>query len=507
VNPFIQQQTALRHQSPSGQGGRVLVFIVAYEAEKHIASVFEQIPAELYNTDRVHFLVIDDGSSDAGAKVASEWIREHDIHNVTVLRNPVNQGYGGNQKLGYRIGIEAGFDFIILLHGDGQYAPQLLPHFIETWETTGADVVLGSRMQDLRGARQGGMPWYKMIGNRLLTLTQNALTGYRLSEYHTGYRGYSTDFLRKVPFESNTNDFHFDTEILLQAMYVGAKIEEFAIPTRYGDEICRVNGPKYARDVVLATLQYKAHQRGFLCNVKYRELRPRGAGKRRGTYPHQARALHLIEKIAPARVLEVTAGDAPIAGRLRVLGIETTQIDAHELLADSAIDPFAFDAVLLLDVLEHLEDPEAFLVALRHRSNSIRGRGDGTKVIVSAANVAFAAVRLNLLFGRYTYAERGILDIQHKRLYTRRTFLRTLRECGYVIEKFYPIETPFDTVVGGKTGKLLGKFAAMLANVWPSLFAFQFVVQCHPLPGVRQILRNAEHHLIAGQEVEEAVGR
>ena len=233
--------------------GKVLVFIVAYHAAKHLCAVLDRIPKTLLNNPQVEILVIDDGSTDEGVARGREWAEEHDAKNVTILRNPVNQGYGGNQKLGYRIGLEAGFDFIILLHGDGQYAPELLPQFIDTWKQTQADVVLGSRMMDLKSARQGGMPWYKMIGNRVLTRFQNAATGRHLSEYHTGYRAYSTAFLRSVPFEINTNDFHFDTEILLQAFHVGANIQEFGIPTHYGGEICRVNGLHYAKDVVFAT--------------------------------------------------------------------------------------------------------------------------------------------------------------------------------------------------------------------------------------------------------------
>ena len=250
-------------------GGRILVFIVAYHAAKHLCAVMDRIPKTLINNPQVEILVIDDGSTDEGAARGRAWAEQHDAKNVTILRNPVNQGYGGNQKLGYRIGIEAGFDFIILLHGDGQYAPELLPHFIETWEKTQADVVLGSRMTDLKSARQGGMPWYKMIGNRVLTRFQNAATGRHLSEYHTGYRAYSTAFLRKVPFEINTNEFHFDTEILLQAFHVGAKIEEFGIPTHYGGEICHVRAVRYADRVILATLRYRLHRMGLIRDPRF----------------------------------------------------------------------------------------------------------------------------------------------------------------------------------------------------------------------------------------------
>jgi len=133
--------------------------------------------------------------------------------------HPENLGYGGNPTLGYRDAIDAGFDFVILLHGDGQYDPRMIPQFSEQYHRTGADVVLGSRMHSLHAAAQGGMPVYKMVGNRTLRWFQNDVTGRSLSEDHTGYRGYSTAFLSRVHVEINTNDFHVDTEILLQAFY------------------------------------------------------------------------------------------------------------------------------------------------------------------------------------------------------------------------------------------------------------------------------------------------
>src|SRR5690349_9755759 len=218
------------------RAGRVLVIVLAYNAERHIRGVLERIPVALLNSTGVHFLVLDDASDDAGVETALAWVAERDVTNVTVLRNGVNQGYGGNQKLGYRLALDCSFDFAVLLHGDGQYSPTLLTDLIEVWRRTGADVVLGTRMWSAASARQGGMPAYKVVGNRVLTRLQNLLTGESLSEYHTGLRGYSTAFLRKVPFEINTNDFHFDTEILLQAFHARASVAELNIPTHYGDE-------------------------------------------------------------------------------------------------------------------------------------------------------------------------------------------------------------------------------------------------------------------------------
>jgi 2-polyprenyl-3-methyl-5-hydroxy-6-metoxy-1,4-benzoquinol methylase len=494
----------------SASSGRILVFILAYHAEKQIASVFDRIPKELYNNDQVHFLMIDDASADTSATVGSQWVTEHNVSNVTVLRNPVNQGYGGNQKLGYRLAIDAGFDFVIMLHGDGQYAPELLPQFIRTWRQTDADVVLGSRMQDLKTARAGGMPLYKMAGNRCLTWFQNKLTGQHISEYHTGYRGYSTRFLRSVPFEINTNDFHFDTEILLQADYVAARIEEFPIPTRYGDETCHVNGLKYAKDVIFQTLNYKMHRLGMLCLLKYRDLTPlKYQNKTEILYSSHAKALDAVRDLKPARLLDMGCGPGFVAQRCEQMGAAVTGLDMQEPLPKMMshfhkvqlgqdpmpLDPFDFDMVLMLDIVEHLQDPESFLVGLRNQSTSLRAGEKAPLMVLSTPNVGFIAVRLNLLLGRFNYAERGILDITHKRLFTKSSLLRMLRDCGYEVERVIPIGVPFAQVIPGVGSRLLGWISQVLATLMPRLFSFQFMLHCRPRPGIRQILKQSEAQL------------
>jgi SAM-dependent methyltransferase len=492
--------------------GRVLVFVVAYNARQHIRSVFERVPRDLFNDDRVDFLCIDDASSDEGLSVLTQWVRERGVENVTVLRNPVNQGYGGNQKLGYRMAVDGGYGFVILLHGDGQYAPELLPRFIETWRETKADVVLGSRMQDLRSAREGGMPIHKVIGNRLLSWFQNRLTGLGLSEYHTGYRGYSTSFLRQVPFEANTNEFHFDTQILLQAAHVAAKVVEFPIPTHYGEEVCHVPGLKYGRDVLMATIQFKMHQVGMLCSLKYRDRRTtRYRDKTQALYTTHAAALDVVRRRQPRTILDIGCGPGFVSRRCEEAGARVTGVDRSppragmmsefqrvDLEKDSLpLDPFGHDVVLLLDVIEHLQDPEQFLLDLRNRSNAIKTGDEAPLMLISTPNVAFAAIRLNLLLGRFSYAERGILDITHKRLFTRRTLRQTLVDCGYRVVSIRPVGVPFETVLRGRAGRGLGVISAVLARLWPTMFAFQFMVACRPLPGIRQILDQIEVHHIA----------
>ena len=497
----------------TGGAGRVLVLLLAYNAERHICGVLERIPGELLNSGEVHFLVLDDASGDAGVDAALRWVAERDVTNVTVLRNSVNQGYGGNQKLGFRLALDCSFDFAVLLHADGQYSPTLLPDLIEVWRRTGADVILGTRMWSAASARRGGMPAYKIAGNRILTRLQNLLTGVSLSEYHTGLRGYSTAFLRTVPFEINTNDFHFDTEILLQAFHVHATAAELNIPTHYGDELCHVNGLKYAYNVLKATLQFRLQQKGMFCSLKYRNFdRTSYADKTGIAYSSHRMALDLIRSVNPRRVLDVGCGSGFVARECEKAGARVTGLDKSpppanvmsEFISarldegECPVNLSNFDLVLLLDVIEHLSEPEQFLLKLRESYQNSRATVSGPPpVILSTPNVAFVAVRLNLLLGNFPYAERGILDITHRRLFTRSSLVRMLGDCGYKIEKVLPVPVPFDAVFGGRLGPPLTRLSRLLCAVWPRLFAFQFIVLCRPRPGIHQVLTESEQLLIA----------
>src|SRR5579862_505391 len=241
---------------------RVLIFVVAYNAETTISSVLNRIPESLH-TENVEVLVIDDFSQDATFRTGLAFENRYPNLKITMLRTPENQGYGGNQKLGYRYAIQNKFDVVALLHGDGQYAPEKLPLLLEPFYRNEADAVFGSRMLKKSDALKGGMPLYKWVGNQVLTMFQNKMLETHLSEFHSGYRLYSVEALRQIPFERNSNDFHFDSEIIIQLVLKSLRIVELPIPTFYGDEICHVNGMKYAWDVFKTMLRSSLHKRGL----------------------------------------------------------------------------------------------------------------------------------------------------------------------------------------------------------------------------------------------------
>jgi len=248
----------------------MLVFIVAYNAEKTIASVLARIPVSLAENYEVEILAIDDSSRDRTFEVShSVKMRGGVPFPLRVLFNPKNQGYGGNQKIGYHYAIQNGFDFVALIHGDGQYAPEVLPELLKPLRDGQADAVFGSRMLWRGAALKGGMPLYKFAGNKVLTWFQNRLLRTNFSEFHSGYRLYSVAALKRLPFDRNTNDFHFDTEIMIQLLKAKMRIRELPIPTYYGNEICHVNGMKYAWNIAVTTLKSRAHEYGVFYDSKF----------------------------------------------------------------------------------------------------------------------------------------------------------------------------------------------------------------------------------------------
>ncbi len=259
----------------SSRSGRILIFIVTYNARDHIIDVLNRIPRKLSTSYAFDILIIDDCSTDDTIDVISDFVKVGSLSfNIIVQKNRKNLGYGGNQKIGYQYALDHAYTSVVLLHGDGQYAPEYLPAMLHPILDDTADVVLGSRMLRKIDALRGKMPLYKWLGNIVLTSVQNILLGTRLSEFHTGYRAFATEVLRNIPLHQNSDYYDFDTEILIQIIDRYYRIKEIAIPTFYGSEISYVNGLKYAVLILYATLKSRfvkkgwAKDRRFECNRK-----------------------------------------------------------------------------------------------------------------------------------------------------------------------------------------------------------------------------------------------
>ena len=233
---------------------------MAFNAEKTLEAVLARIPSDFIPKISA-ILIADDASKDFTANVAKQIKKSRIDLPITVIEHQSNLGYGGNQKAGYSWMIENEMDLVVLLHGDGQYAPEYLPKMIEPITSSQADVVFGSRMLTKGTALKGGMPKYKFIGNKILTFWQNRMSGSKLSEWHSGYRAYSIDSLKKTKFQENSDYFDFDTEIILQMLDAQQRIVEIPIPTFYGDELSRVNGMKYGWRVAKHTTMWRIKRR------------------------------------------------------------------------------------------------------------------------------------------------------------------------------------------------------------------------------------------------------
>lgn len=203
----------------------------AYNAEQTLL----QTHREVLQQDMVDLvIVVDDGSSDHTSKIAKS------LDRTVVEVHPQNRGYGANQKTSYRLALEHGGDIIIMVHPDYQYTPKLIPAMVSLIDSNLYPCVLGSRI--LGGqAIKGGMPIYKYISNRFLTLFENLLLGAKLSEYHTGYRAFSRELLEKLPLDNNSDDFIFDNQVLAQILWQGHQIGEVSCPTKYFDEASSIN--------------------------------------------------------------------------------------------------------------------------------------------------------------------------------------------------------------------------------------------------------------------------
>jgi glycosyltransferase involved in cell wall biosynthesis len=493
---------------------RILIFIVAYNAEAHIESVLARIPPEVRDRNKydTEVLIIDDASTDRTVEKSDDFQLRNAHLRLRVFRNPVNQGYGGNQKIGFHYAIQNGFDVVALLHGDGQYAPECLPELLAPVVKGEAKAVLGSRMMVNAGARRGKMPLYKYAGNKLLTAIQNRLLGSNLTEFHSGYRVYSTEALRGIPFQYNSNGFDFDTDILIQLLDTGVPLREVPIPTYYSDEIRRLRGLAHARAIVATTLRSRLQRRAYVYyHPKFDYVKDNSiyTSKLGFASSHQ---FAVDEVPHGSTVIDIGCGPAIVAAELKkkqcvVYGVDQTIHDrakrecAHIQQGDLDTCTIEFgeerlDVILMLDIIEHLDSPEEFLLKLRAHFSRF-----APKLVLTTGNVGFAVVRASLLLGHFNYGKKGILDMTHKRLSTFSSLKRTLVNAGYTIERISGIPVPYPLVFGkNRFSSFLLRLNKFFIRMSRRLFSYQIAIIARPDPDVNFLLAAATRHAGAQQE-------
>jgi SAM-dependent methyltransferase len=414
---------------------RIGIVVVAYNAASTLASVLDRIPDEFI--PRISGILVCDNHSEDPTYLVGVGYQQSSPRGlpITVIRQDRNLGYGGNQKTGYRWAMEQDFDIAVLLHADGQYAPELLPQMVEPLDRGETDAVFGSRMMVSGDALRGGMPLYKYVGNKILSSFENRMVGTDLSEWHSGYRAYSVDALRAVPFENCSDDYDFDTGIILAMHEAGRHIVEIPIPTFYGDEISYVNGMRYAADIARDVVRYRAQKLGMSTapgDVDGVALAPgvaEGPADRLSTW---------LSARPPGRVLVASSGAAlsALETRLDAAGHDVVAVDldggadvesaslAALEQAGRPVDGGGLDAVVATGLLERCVDPDAVLRSIR------AGLRPGGVLALAVPNVGHWYPRMRVATGRFGYERDGVLARPHLRFFTRDTLRGSLQGAG-----------------------------------------------------------------------------
>jgi glycosyltransferase involved in cell wall biosynthesis/SAM-dependent methyltransferase len=479
----------VQDQAPEpGPRPRIGVLVVAYNAASTLSATLDRIPLDF--RDRItEVIILDDASHDDTTVYGRTWAQREDTPRTLVIRHSKNLGYGGNQKAAYALAIERKLDIVVLLHGDGQYAPELLPEMVAPLERGECDAVFGSRMVVKGAAKRGGMPLYKRVGNRILTRVENRLLGTELSEFHSGYRAYSVNALKELPFQHNHDDFDFDTQIIVQLVHAKKRIREIPIPTYYGDEICYVNGMKYAKDVVKDVLAYRLAAKGF--GTLDWVPTPDEYAFKEGDGSSHAVMLEMLAGLPASRILDLGCSGGLLAERVRALGHHVTGVDYTEVPGvRERTDRFVradlsqglpveigdgYDVVIAGDVIEHLPRPRHTLAEIREVLRP------GGQVLLSVPNFGHWYPRSRVALGLFGYDRRGILDNTHLRFFTRSTLRRTVRAAGFDILDERSTGLPLG-VVAGEDGRrpVLRTIDNALLRARPTLFGYQFILRLTP---------------------------
>jgi 2-polyprenyl-3-methyl-5-hydroxy-6-metoxy-1,4-benzoquinol methylase len=485
-----------------GEMNKLLILIIASNAEETIQSVCNRIPQDITNLTDIEVLIIDDCSDDATFEKSRKCRVDTGKGKITprVLRNPIKLGHGGNQKVGYKFAIDNHFDHVALLQGDGLFAPEALPGLFTGFVDDDADVVLGSQLEVKDHAPAGKLSLQKFTRKGVLPSIQNKLLGLDLSGCQSGHRIYSVNALKQIPFELNTNDSHFDTEIMIQFTFAQQKIVEKPIPAIYAGEVSSGSRIRNTFNVIKASIAAYLTNLSLFYDVKY-DCKTEGSGQYVSKLEFESTHKTVLDNIRDSKnVLDMGCGPGHMVEALKQLGKQVTGVDC--LPPDIELDNFIqsdlddglpeidysqYDTILLLDIIEHLRAPEKFMLAL-HAS----GITPDTRIVITTGNIGFVLSRITHLFGMFNYGKRGILDMTHHRLFTLSSLKKLVKQTNFKINEVLGVPVPFPLAIGNNMfSRLLMRINKVFIYLHKGLFSFQFVLVVESLPSLQLLLDNA----------------
>jgi len=479
-----------------------LILILTRESQGEALQLLSALRERYADDPETDILLIDDASADGTVGEARALLAEHGWRNVSVLQNRQPQGHGGNQKVGCRYALLKGYDFVAMLPAVRESSLEALATLVDrTRDDPEVDCVLG-----LATVRRG---WWRGLPGRFMSALQSRLVGVFLRGWRAQYRVYRCDALERIAFELGTNDEHFDTEILLQLLDRNCRVLEVEIAATEG-----ARRPNQARSAFKAMLKYRLQRYNLFYDVRYHpEVFQRAGAPGPSVYaeklgedtPHSF-VLSATDLVGPgARVVDLGCATGYTARALstdrgcRVLGVDvlppsavratsfeyrSLDLERETERLNEALEGRPPDAVLMLDVLEHLLSPERTLLNLASRRFATP-----PLCLFSTGNVAFVVIRVMLLLGFFNYGQKGILDVTHRRLFSLRTFRNLLEQTGFVIRRRVLFPVPFRTLgFPPRLAATLARVNRWLLRVSPSLFAYQVLFVATPLQRLAAVL-------------------
>lgn len=479
---------------------RILIYIVSYQSENMISNSLNLVPVAFLQKKeyQVEILILTNKAENRALTGSKAYLEVKQICPITILSNISNQGYGENQKIAYHYAIQKKFDIVVWVHSKGRYSEEYFEQIIQPIIADKADVVHGSeRLYKFdRLARNNiikGLGGERLIKNARAQLQQTKLSG-----FFTVYRAYRVATLSDLPFAYNSDGAGFDTELFVQLLDTKKRILKIPISIIDCSKLSRINYLKYCGFRILSDIQ----KWGILYHPRFDYYSGNTIYKPKFGYAssHQ----FSLERVKPgSQVLDLGCGPGFMSRELRKKGVVTISVD-REITAiaketslktiQADLETFNFydvkekiDTILALDIIEHLKAPERFLQRLREHFCH-----DNPEIILTTGNIAFLLTRLGLMFGQFNYGRKGILDLDHARLFTFYSLERLLRQQGFEIVESKGLPAPFILALGDNT---LGRFV-MIINSWlikvsKNIFSYQLAIVAKPKPTLNMLLDQA----------------